>query len=151
MTSAAKTSTPSKNRSLNIALWVAQGLLAVAFGLAALPKLTTPIAELAKHASWIADLPWLVRFIGISEVLGALGRILPAATRIKPVLTPLAAVGLLTIMVLAAAFHGYRGEFSSIGANVVLGGIAAFIAWGRFSKSPIEGREDQVALQSSTS
>ena len=151
MGSAAHTFTSPGNRPLNIALWVAQGLLALTFGFAGLPKLTTPIAQLAQQAPWVADLPWLVRFIGISEVLGAVGLILPAATRVKPALTPLAAVGLLSIMVLAAAFHGYRGEWSFIGINVVLGGIAAFIAWGRFGRSRIEGRDAQLALQSSTS
>ena len=81
-----------------------------------------------------------VRFIGVVEVLGALGLILPAATRIQPKLTPLAALGLFTVMVLAMITHITRGEFGAIGVNVVLGGLAAFIAWGRLSKAPVQPR-----------
>jgi putative oxidoreductase len=77
------------------------------------------------------DVPrWLVRFIGTSELLGALGLILPAAMRIKPALTGFAALGLLTIMVLAALFHVSRGEFGMLPINSVLGALAAFVAWG---------------------
>ena len=66
--------------------------------------------------------------------------ILPAATRIKPWLTPLAGAGLTVIMVLAAIFHATRGEWPMIGINATLGGLAAFIAWGRFKKAPIRAR-----------
>jgi putative oxidoreductase len=87
------------------------------------------------------DVPrWLVRFIGTSELLGALGLILPAAMRIKPVLTGFAALGLLTIMVLAALFHASRGEFGMLRVNSVLGALAAFVAWGRLKKAPIPAR-----------
>src|SRR5262249_51778522 len=99
--------------------------------------LTTPIADLALKMPWVADLPTLVRFIGAAEVAGAIGLILPAATRIRPSLTPLAAVGLTTVVVFAAAFHLSRGEAQAVPVNVVLGGLAAFVAWGRFKKAPI--------------
>jgi hypothetical protein len=78
-----------------------------------------------------------VRFIGLSELLGGLGLILPAALRIKPVLTPWAAVGLAVVMVLASGFHVSRGESSVIGMNFILAAVAVFIAWGRFKKAPI--------------
>ena len=68
---------------------------------------------------------------------GAIGLILPAATKIKPTLTPLAALGLLTIMILAMAFHLSRGEAQALPINMVLGGLAAFVAWGRTKKAPI--------------
>ena len=79
----------------------------------------------------------LVRFIGVSELAGAIGLILPAATKIKPTLTPLAALGLLTIMILAMAFHLSRGEAQALPINMALGGLAAFVAWGRTKKAPI--------------
>jgi hypothetical protein len=82
----------------------------------------------------------LVRFIGASELLGGLGLVLPAATRIKPALTPLAGAGLITVMVLAALFHLTRGEFGAIPGNVILGSLAAFVAWGRWAKVRIMPR-----------
>lgn len=58
----------------------------------------------------------------------------------RPILTPIAAGGLVVVMTLAAAFHATRGEFGGIGAKLVLGGLAAFVAWGRFRAAPIAGR-----------
>jgi putative oxidoreductase len=125
----------------NIALWLAQGLLALLFGMAGVMKTTQPIAELAQTLPWAGDVPpGLVRFIGASELAGALGMILPSATRIAPRLTPLAGIGLALVMVLAAAFHLTRGEASALPFNLVLGGLALFVAWGRFKKVPIAAR-----------
>jgi putative oxidoreductase len=73
----------------------------------------------------------LLRFIGVAELAGGLGLILPAATRIRPMLTPLAALGLATIMTLAFVFHIQRGEWDALPVNAVLGALAAFVAWGR--------------------
>jgi hypothetical protein len=110
--------------------------------MAGLMKTTTPIAELATKLPWVGAVPEaLVRFIGTAELLAAVGLILPSATRIRPVLTPLAAVGLVTIMVLAVPFHAMRGELAhALPVNLVLGGLAAFVAWGRFKKAPIASR-----------
>jgi uncharacterized membrane protein YphA (DoxX/SURF4 family) len=125
----------------NISLWVAQVLLAVAFGMAGFMKMTQPIAELAQKMVWPGDVsPALVRFIGVSEFAAALGLILPAATRIKPALTPLAGAGLVLIMLFAAIFHAARGEFGALPMNFVLGALAAFVAWGRLRKAPIPPR-----------
>lgn len=122
----------SPSRLLHIALWTAQVLLAGAFAMAGLMKLTQPIATLATSLMWPGDVPpALVRFIGGCELLGAIGLILPAATGVKPGLTPLAAAGLLTVMVLAIPFHISRAEMAPIPVNVVLGALALFIAWGR--------------------
>jgi uncharacterized membrane protein YphA (DoxX/SURF4 family) len=127
---------------MNITLWVAQLLLAVAFGAAGVFKSTQPIDAIVQGgAAWAADVPAaLVRFIGIAELLGALGLILPGATRIAPALTPLAALGLLTIMILAMGFHLMRGEQQALPINMALGGLAAFVAWGRTSKAPFRPR-----------
>ncbi|MGC4115998.1 MAG: DoxX family protein [Myxococcales bacterium] len=127
-------------KALNIGLWIAQVLLAVAFGMAGLMKLTTPIEVLAQNMNWVADQPWLVRFIGGSEVAGALGMLLPALTRILPRLTALAGLGLVVVMVLAAGFHATRGELGAIPVTLILGSLAAFVAWGRFRAAPIPSR-----------
>jgi uncharacterized membrane protein YphA (DoxX/SURF4 family) len=78
----------------------------------------------------------LLVFIGISEILGAIGLILPAVTGILPVLTAWAATGLAVIMVLAALFHLPRREYQAIAVNLVLLAMAAFVAYGRFTLEP---------------
>jgi uncharacterized membrane protein YphA (DoxX/SURF4 family) len=122
-------------------LWVAQVVLALGFAVAGLSKLTQPIAELAKSMPSVTTLPEvLVRFIGVSEFAGALGLILPSVTRIKPVLTAWAAVGLIVVMVLAGAFNVWHGEAQALPVNVVLGGLASIVANGRFGKARIPSR-----------
>lgn len=115
-----------------VALWGVQLLLALMFFGAGVFKTLTPIDELAATMPWVGYSPaWIVRLVGISEVLGGIGLVLPAATRLLPFLTPLAAAGLVTIMVLAAGMHGTHGELEGIPVNVVLGGLALFVAVGR--------------------
>lgn len=144
MTTAAATTTTAAekpSRGLHIGLWVTQILLAIGFGMAGAMKSTAPVEELAKQMpSLVSSGAALVRFIGVSELLGAIGLILPAATRIKPGLTALAGAALAFVMVLAAGFHVMQGEFKSLPANFILGGMAAFVAWGRFKKAPIAPR-----------
>ena len=125
---------------MNVVLWIVQVLLAAAFGMSGVMKSTMPILELALQVPWADDVPVaFVRFIGIVELTGAVGLILPALTRIKPELTPLAALGILTVMLLAMLFHISRGEFGVLPINLVLGAMAAFIAWGR-RRVPIPAR-----------
>jgi putative oxidoreductase len=131
---------PRRSRALHIFLWVAQVMLALVFGFAGAMKLLTPVAELAKNGAWMQDWWPLIRFIGISEVAGALGMLLPGLSRIKPKLTSLAAVGLFTIMVLATGFHLVRGEANHAPMTIILGALAAFVAWGRHRKAPIRAR-----------
>ncbi len=132
---------PSHRRA-HILLWVGQGVLAALFGMAGLMKATAPIADLTAQLKWPGDIPpELVRFVGTAEFLGALGLVLPSALRIAPKLTPLAALGLATIMALAAGFHTMRGEgMGPLAINLVLGSVAAAIAWGRTRVAPIEAR-----------
>ncbi len=126
------------NKALNIGLWIAQGLLAIMFIMAGVMKVTQPIEELAVSLPWVTSSPVsLIRFIGISELLGGLGLLIPGIFRFKPFLTIWAALGLAIIMVLAAIFHASKGEYSAIITNILIMGIALFIAWGRSKKAPI--------------
>ncbi|MGN6182739.1 MAG: DoxX family protein, partial [Thermoanaerobaculia bacterium] len=103
-------------------------------------KLSTPIEQLAKVVPIAASSPALTRFIGLSELAGAIGLILPALTRIMPVLTPIAAGALAFVMLLATGYHALRGEFQSFPITITLGALAAFIAWGRSLRAPIPVR-----------
>jgi len=137
--SAAATSRPS--RSLHVTLWLVQALLAAAFLLVGYTHAAEPIAVAIARAPWVASLPVpLVRFIGVVELAGALGLLLPAATRVRPILTSLAAAGLAVMMALAIPFHLVRGETSEIAINLVLGSLAAFVAWGRARRARIPAR-----------
>ena len=125
---------------MNVALWIVQALLAFAFAGAGMMKLATPVAELANAGmgGWVADSPeLLIRFIGLSEVAGALGLILPGVTKIHTWLTPLAAASLALVMGLGAATHLAYGEFAALGGPVVLGSLTLFVAWGRFKAAPL--------------
>ena len=127
-----------RSKALHIALWVAQVLLAAMFLMSGFMKLAQPIDQLSQMLPWASQVPEaLVRFIGISEVLGAVGLILPSLLRIKPQLTAWAAIGIAVIMLFATFFHISRGETGAIGMNIFLALLAAFVAWGRFKKAPI--------------
>jgi uncharacterized membrane protein YphA (DoxX/SURF4 family) len=122
---------------MNVFLWILQAVLAVMFTVAGVMKVSRTKERLALTLHWVEDYSaGMVKFIGIVELLGALGLILPAATRIAPVLTPLAATGLAIIMALAAVTHARRREAYVIG-NIVLFVAAAVVAWGRFALVPV--------------
>jgi putative oxidoreductase len=129
-----------KSKALHISLWVAQVLLALAFGMAGFMKVSMPISELAAKGMGFVNhtSEGLVRFIGTVELLGALGLILPAAMRIKPILTPIAAIGIAVIMLLSIKEHVTQNE--PVVANIILLLLAAFVAWGRFKKAPIQSK-----------
>lgn len=123
---------------MNTPIWIAQILLALAFGMAGIMKATQPKEKLAANMAWVNDFSQTqVRGIGTLEFLGAVGLILPALTGILPVLTPIAAVGLILVMIGAIFTHIRRKEYGIIVVNVVLLAIAAFIAYGRFVAVPL--------------
>ena len=100
------------------------------FLMAGIMKSTQPIEELGKSMPWVNEVSaGMVRFVGISELLGGIGLILPALLRIKPILTPLAALGIFIIMILAFLYHIAKGEYEALGFNVILAAAAFFIAW----------------------
>ena len=118
---------------MNIALWFIQGILAVMFLMAGVSKSTQPIPKLVKTVTWADRFPVsTVRFIGIVELLAAIGLILPWALNISPVLTPLAATSIVLVMLLAIIHHAKHEESKAIGFNAVLLLLGAFVAYGRF-------------------
>lgn len=123
---------------MDVALWVVQVLLALLFLAAGLTKLTQPKEKLVTNLKWVEDFePNIVKGIGLLELLAAIGLIIPAVTRILPVLTPLAAAGLVAIMLGAIATHLRRGEAPIAIFNVVLLLLAVFVAYGRFALVPL--------------
>jgi uncharacterized membrane protein YphA (DoxX/SURF4 family) len=126
---------------MHYGLWAAQVLLAAAFAFAGVMKLTISAADLAQKMPTGAVPIALLRFIGVAEVAGAIGLILPSLTRILPVLTPVAARALALVMALAAILHVSRGEISSLPAVLVLGAMALFVSWGRTTRAPIPARD----------
>jgi len=122
---------------MNLALWIAQPLLAIFFGVIGFLKLTRPKDELAPRMTWVEDVePSTVKLIGGLELAGAAGLILPPVTGILPWLAPLAAVGLVLTMVGAMAAHARRREYRPLAFNLVLLLLAAFVAYGRFVVAP---------------
>jgi uncharacterized membrane protein YphA (DoxX/SURF4 family) len=141
MSTLAVNTDPHSQRGLRAALWAVQILLGTAFVFAGITKASTPVAELGKMISWTLVVPPpLVRFIGVSELLGGIGLVLPSLTRVQPRLTVWAAWGLALIQLLAFFFHLSRNEFQALPINLVLGGLASFVAWGRHAKAPIAPR-----------
>jgi putative oxidoreductase len=126
---------------MNVILWIVQILLSP-FSLAAgWNHGLRPISDTIQSSPWAADLPMgLVRFIDVAELAAGVGFMLPAATRIVPILTPMAAVGLALIMGLAIPFHISRGKANAIAMHVVVVSLALFVAWGRFKRAPIPSR-----------
>ncbi|HME06632.1 MAG TPA: DoxX family protein [Bryobacteraceae bacterium] len=127
---------------MNTALWTVQVFWGVFFSLNGFGKVCCYNQALWNQSQ--RDVPWfsalprdLFIFIGVCEFLGGVGLILPAMTGVKPKLTPIAAIGLTLVMILAALFHIVRGEYNFVPINLVLGGVAAFIAYGRLSVKPI--------------
>jgi len=116
-----------------IALWIAQVLLAGMYGMAGSMK-TFQITKVREMMPWTKGRSdGYVRFVGVSELLGALGLILPLLTGILPWLTPLAAIGLSIIQLLAIfQVHLPKKEFNVIPMNVVLLALSVLVAWGRF-------------------
>jgi len=123
---------------MNIVLWVLQVLLALAF-LAHGGLLLFPPAAIAEQMN--ASLPrWFQLFLGVAEVLAAVGLTLPGFTRIQPWLVSCAAAGIMIVMISATIFHLSRGELSSAITTAVLLAMATFVAYARWRVVPIRPR-----------
>lgn len=119
---------------MDIAVWIVSGILAAAYLAAGIMKTLTPKEKLKGSLPWAEDFsPATIKVIGIVEALGAIGLILPWLTGIAPVLTPLAASGLVIVQVLAIIVHIRRHETKVIAFNLVLLLAALFVAVLRFA------------------
>jgi uncharacterized membrane protein len=118
---------------MNVFLWIVQAILAALFATSGLEKVLQPKDRLAGKYPWMRDVSQAtVRFIGVMELLGAIGLIVPAATGIAPVLTPIAGTGLVVMGVLAAAMHIRRKELYGVAVTAIVFALPALVAWGRF-------------------
>lgn len=116
-------------------LWIVQVLLSLTFLLAGSTKFMMTVEQMNSMAK--IPLPgWLIHFIGICEILGAIGLILPWALKIKPKLTPIAACGLVIIMIGAVTLTVAGGDILPALFPLIVGLLAVFVAWGRFRMLP---------------
>ena len=122
------------SKTMNVILWIIQGLLAVTFFGAGLMKIFKP-EELP--FPWVKGNTNLVLLTGIVDLLGGLGITLPALFRIQPKLTIFAAYGIIVLMIVASVFHISRGEAKDIGFNIFMALLAVFVACGRKTKATI--------------
>ena len=118
---------------MNIIIWIISGILAALFGMIGIMKTTQPKEKLATKLPIVNEYSMgIVRFIGISELLGAIGLIVPYLTGIAPFLTPIAASCLIFIMILATLYHLHKHEYKGIVFNVVLLILLVMVAYYRF-------------------
>lgn len=118
---------------MEIAIWIIQGILATMFLAAGIMKSVRPKEKLAASMPWVNDFsPAGIKLIGIAELLGAIGLIVPYLTGIAPVLTPIAAMALALVMALAAAYHLRKNEYKPIGFNLVLLVLLLIVAYRRY-------------------
>ncbi|MEP2446306.1 MAG: DoxX family protein [Balneola sp.] len=124
---------------MNTALWIVQGLLAAMFLMAGLMKLANSKEELkSKMGDWVDDISTpRFKLIGLLELLGAVGVVLPMAIDVLPILTPVAAIGLVMTMLGAMGLHIQRKEYDAIKKNIPLLLLALFVAVGRLIIIPI--------------
>ena len=127
-------------KTLSRALWITQALLALLYIGTGVFKLVTPIATLADMWPWAGTYPNLLRATGIIDLVGGVGVILSALTRIRPGLTVLAALGLAVLQVCAISFHMARGEAANTPFNFFMLALALFVFWGRRTKAPLSSR-----------
>jgi len=119
---------------MNVAIWVAQVLLALTFLVSGGMKLMRPRLQLQAQLPYVEEFTdGQVKGIGSVEVLAAIGLILPSVLRVAPLLSAAAAVGLVLLMIAAIATHVRRDEVDArLSINVILLALAVFVAWARF-------------------
>jgi hypothetical protein len=133
--------------TMNVALWIVQGLLAALFLVAGGAKLVLPLDQMAGPVA----LPgWFLRLLGVAEVLGAFGLVLPGLLRIRPGLTPLAAAGLVIIMIGATVVTLVGGMVAVALMDLVVALLAAFVAYGRWRLAPYRDSSRPSVLRRAT-
>ena len=123
---------------MGIALWIVRGLLALAFLLTGWTKAFTPLERLKSYMVWVTAIPAaLVRCIGIAEIVGAFGLILPVLTGMVPWLAIAAAIGLAVVMVSAVVFHAAHKEYGEMALTAALLLLALFVVVGHVIWVPL--------------
>jgi hypothetical protein len=129
---------------MNVALWIVQVLLAALFVFAGGMKLVMPMDKLTGPINFPE---WFLRFIGVAELLGGLGLVLPGLLRTRPGLTPLAAAGLVIIMIGATVVTLMTMDVTAALMPLVVGLLAVFVAYGRWRVVPHQGSSARSALR----
>ncbi|MEO8591366.1 MAG: DoxX family protein [Flavobacteriales bacterium] len=120
--------TVTETRKQNTAVWIAQGILCLAFGIAGVMKLTLSMEALTAILMWPGAMPEeVVRLIGVAELAGALGLVLPMLTGIRPILTSYAAFGLMVLMIGAVGYHLMLFQGGMLIPSIILGVLAAYV------------------------
>lgn len=134
-------STEAVSKGVKIGIWVAQVIAAALFIMSGVIKLSMPMPDLIAMMPWAGEYSvTFVRSIGVIDLLGGLGLILPSLTRILPRLTVIVAVLCVILQILAIAFHSWRGEFAVLPTNAVYITFVFIVLWGRGFKAPISPR-----------
>ena len=119
---------------MDIAVWVVSWVLAVGFVVGGVLRVVLAPAQLERFGwGWAKDIPRLVKVVGVFEVAGGLGLVLPVLTGVLPILTPIAACALALVMALAVGFHVRRRDWRSMPVNIVFFALCVFVAVARFS------------------
>ncbi|MGO2112811.1 MAG: DoxX family protein [Pseudoclavibacter sp.] len=122
---------------MNIALWIVAGIFAIGFTAGGIVKLVMPYEKYAAKLHWPEDFaPGAVKFMGVVEVLGGLGLVLPGLFGIAPVLVPIAAIGMALYMAGAVTERIRRSEYKELVGDLVFLAGMLFVAWGRFGLAP---------------
>ena len=132
--------TKAERKKLNVVLWVIQGLLALLYLFAGATKFILPMDQMLKRMP-IALSATFVRFIGVAELAGALGLILPGLLKTRPGLTPLAAAGLFIIMTGATVITAMGGQATQAATPLLAGLLVGFVAFGRWRLVPLKGKK----------
>jgi uncharacterized membrane protein YphA (DoxX/SURF4 family) len=141
MTTTTDSSGRAASTPLKIGLWTAQIIVFALFTLFGGMKLLMPVDILAEMWIWPGQVPsWFLHLTGILDVVGGIGVLFPAVTRIQPRLTVLAALGCTLLQIAAIIFHLSRGEAAVVPLNIVLVALSVFILWGRGRQAPIAPR-----------
>lgn len=127
-----------RERNIKLSIWVVQSLLAGIFMMAGFMKTTLPIDSLGQSHPWANQVPdLLVRFIGVVELLGGIGLLLPAMLRYRPEWSNYSAMGLVLLMVVAMVYHLVKAEYGAVPTNIILASFGIYVLWGRYKKDPI--------------
>lgn len=134
--------TATASTAMKLALWVAQIFIALMFCYSGYLKLATPLPALAEMGmAWPSEVsPVFLTFIGLVDLAGGIGILLPALTRIMPRLTVWAALGCSVLQICAIIFHALREEFALLPFNFILLALALFVLWGRSNRAPVTPR-----------